>query len=104
MGQGTLGLLLRDISCYDACLYASSFKLLRLLAVPFAGNVADFTNPLALHPAPSHPCSMVESHIAQLVQWLIAQRVRLLGFGIVLSIGAAYLGTQLQLDLSLIHI
>ena len=71
--------------------------------MPFAGNVADFTNPLALHPAPSHPCSMVESHIAQLVQWLIAQRVRLLGFGIVLSIGAAYLGTQLQLDRSIEH-
>ena len=37
------------------------------------------------------------------LHWLIAQRVKLFMLGLLLSVGAAYLGTQLQLDRSIEH-
>jgi len=46
---------------------------------------------------------MDETWTPTVLNWLIVQRAKLLGLGLLLAVGAAYLGTQLQLDRSIEH-
>ena len=106
-GQGALGLLLGATSCYDTYLYTSRFTPSGLLAV-LSGEAFSISRPAMrfaarLRTPPQGQFFMVESRTSVLIEWLIAQREKLLALAVLLAVGAAYLGTQLKLDRSIEH-
>ena len=105
-GQGTLGLLEGDPSCYHSTSCVTQFRPSRLLASPPASYLHDLTDlpKISFNPA----LTFIQDHMHQkrrlgFLEVLIKWRVVLLILGALLGGVAAYYGTQLDLDRSIEH-